>query len=130
MEVSKWRDAVTVKRGGELTDALNDMGRATVFDFTGSGGAQTWIGVARLAPNGFTPPHHHGRHEVALYVVKGRTEIRWGEAMEFSADLAPGDFAYFAPFVPHQEINPDDGEAVEFVVIRSDNERIAMPLDA
>jgi uncharacterized RmlC-like cupin family protein len=108
---------------------MHDVGRATVFDFTGSGGAQTWLGTARLAPGGSTPPHHHGRHEVALYVVKGRTEIRWGEKLEFSTDLSPGDFAYFAPFVPHQEINPDTDEGVEFVVVRSDNERIAVPLD-
>ena len=40
-----------------------------------------------------------------------------------------GDFVYFATHVPHQEFNPDEHEAVEFVVVRSDNERIVVALD-
>jgi len=104
-------------------------GRATVFDFAGVGSEKTWIGVASLAPGRRTGAHHHGRHEVALYVAKGRPQIRWGERLEFMADLAEGDFAYFAPFVPHEEINPDRNSPVDFLVVRSDNERIAEPLD-
>jgi uncharacterized RmlC-like cupin family protein len=64
-----------------------------------------------------------------FHVIKGRTQIRWGETLEFAADLVPGDFAYFAPFVPHQETNFDAHEPVEFVVIRRGNERIAIGLD-
>jgi uncharacterized RmlC-like cupin family protein len=61
--------------------------------------------------------------------VKGRSEIRWGERLEFAADVGPGDFVYFAPYVPHQELNPDDSETVDFVVVRSDNEKIVVALD-
>jgi hypothetical protein len=31
--------------------------------------------------------------------------------------------------VPHQEFNPDEREPVDFVVVRSDNEKIAIPLN-
>jgi uncharacterized RmlC-like cupin family protein len=61
--------------------------------------------------------------------VKGRSEIRWGERLEFAAMVGPGDFVYFAPFVPHQEFNMDARESVEFVVVRSDNEKIVVKLD-
>src|SRR5215475_6582189 len=55
----------------------NDMlepanaGRATAFDFAGAGGRETWIGTVTLQPHSKTGAHHHGRHEVAVYVAKG-----------------------------------------------------------
>jgi len=104
-------------------------GRATAFDFAGTGGRETWVGTVTLQPNAKTGAHHHGRHEVAIYVVKGRSQIRWGEQLEFAAEVAAGDFVYFAPFVPHQEFNIDASETVDFVVVRSDNEKIVVNLD-
>src|SRR5215468_9810045 len=129
---AKWRDGVRVGRGQSLAEVRrrpSGAGRATVFDFAGTGGRETWIGTVTLQPLAKTGPHHHGRHEVAIYVVRGRSEIRWGERLEFAAEVRPGDFVYFAPFVPHQEFNPDAGETVDFVVIRSDSEKIVVNLE-
>ena len=125
-----WRDGVRIVRAAALADARANAGngRATVFDFAGSGGKATWIGSVNVSPGSKTGTHDHGRHEVMIYVVKGEAEIRWGERLEFAADIWPGDCAYFAPYVPHQERVPDDGETVEFLVVRSDNERIVNPL--
>jgi uncharacterized RmlC-like cupin family protein len=92
-------------------------------------GAQTWIGTVSLKPHAKTTAHHHGRHEVAVYVVKGRGQIRWGKGLEFFAEVMPGDFVYFAPYVPHQEMYLDADETLDFVVVRSDNERIVVDLD-
>ena len=131
-DVAKWRTGVTVvRRAGQEAARLGPggTGRATVVDYAGTGGQQTWIGTVTLQPKARTGTHHHGRHEVTIYVVKGRSEIRWGERLEFAADVGPGDFVYFAPYVPHQELNPDDSETVDFVVVRSDNEKIAVALD-
>jgi uncharacterized RmlC-like cupin family protein len=131
-EVAKWRTGVTVVRAEAQKAARlgpGGTGRATVVDYAGTGGRQTWIGTVTLQPKAKTGTHHHGRHEVTIYVVKGRSEIRWGERLEFAADVGPGDFVYFAPFVPHQELNPDESETVDFVVVRSDNEKIVVALD-
>ncbi len=131
-ETIRWRDGVAVVRAKSLNEAMrgpSGTGRATAFDFAGTGGQKTWIGTVALQPSGRTGAHHHGRHEVGVYVVKGRGEIRWGERLEFAAEVAPGDFVYFAPYVPHQELNLDADETLEFVVVRSDNERIVVDLD-
>lgn len=40
-----------------------------------------------------------------------------------------GDFVYFAPFVPHQEINLDPGAALGLVLVRSGHEGIFVDLD-
>ncbi len=101
MEASTWRNGVRVVRGETLAQAMHGpfgTGRATAFDFTGAGGKETWIGRVTLPPLAETGLHHHGRHEAAVYVVKGRSEIRWGERLEFAADVGPGDFVYFAPY--------------------------------
>jgi uncharacterized RmlC-like cupin family protein len=132
-EDTRWRtDGVTVVRAQSLEKAMLGpprTGRATAFDFAGKGGRETWIGRVSLQPNANTGPHHHGRHEVAVYVAKGRSQIRWGERLQFAAEVGPGDFVYFAPYVPHQELNLSAGETVEFVVVRSDNAGIVVDLD-
>lgn len=103
-------------------------GRATAFNFTGQGGStRTWIGTVTLQAGACTGGHHHGRHEVVVYVVAGRAELSWGEGLSAKAEVGPGDFAYFSPGIPHQERNLSETETVEFVVVRSDNERIAVP---
>ena len=131
-ETTNWRDGVKVVRAQSLDKIMREpsgSGRATAFDFAGTAGRETWIGAVSLKPSAKTGAHHHGRHEVAIYVVRGRSEIRWGERLDFTAEVGAGDFVYFRPYVPHQELNLSDCEAVDFLVVRSDNERIAVNLD-
>lgn len=125
-----WRLAVRVRRATALADERAMQGRTTVFDFlgTGGGGDRTWIGSVDVAPGSNTGPHHHGRHEVLVYVVKGRSEIRWGEQLEYATEIGPGDAVYFAPGVPHQERSLESTDRVEYLVVRSDGEKIAIAL--
>ena len=45
------------------------------------------------------------------------------------AEAGPGDFIYVPPYVPHQEINASDTEPLECVLVRSDNEAVAINID-
>jgi uncharacterized RmlC-like cupin family protein len=132
-EYKKWRtDGVRVVRAESLNMATRSpaaAGRATAFDFAGTGAQETWIGAVTLQAGGCTGAHHHGRTEVAVYVAQGRSQIRWGERLEFAAEIGPGDFVYFAPHVPHQELNLDERETVHFVVVRSNGKGIAVKLE-
>ena len=126
-----WEDGVRIVRAHEVEAAKQDAanrGRASIFDFTGAGDGHTWIGAVRLAPGAITGGHHHGKTEVAFYVAQGEVEVRWGEGLARAASLAAGDFAYFKPFVPHQEHNRGS-RPVDLVVVRSDDERIVVKLD-
>lgn len=131
-ESLKWRNGVKVVRGASLDAVMrgpSGTGRATAFDFAGTESQQTWIGRVTLTPGAKTGAHHHGRHEVAVYVITGRPGIRWGDRLEFAAEVTAGDFVYFAPHVPHQELNLSASETVEFLVVRSDNEKIVVNVD-
>jgi len=55
--------------------------------------------------------------------------MRWGEALEFTAEAGPGDFIYVPPFVPHQEINASSDETLECVLVRSGGEAVVVNLD-
>ena len=61
--------------------------------------------------------------------LSGKARMRWGEKLEFVAEAGPGDFIFVPPFVPHQEINANAGEALVCVVVRSDQEPIVVNLD-
>jgi uncharacterized RmlC-like cupin family protein len=127
-----WRDGVRIVRGKVQEAAMlapSAAGRATAFEFTGGGGIQTWIGTVTLQPNTRTGPHHHGRHEVGVHVLRGQGEVRWGERLEFASEIRRGDFVYFASGVPHQEINSSATERLDFLVVRSDGEGITINLD-
>lgn len=70
--------------------------------------------------------------------------MRWGEKLEFIAEAGPGDFIYVPPYVPvcflansptgsadtvkHQEINASADEKLECVLMRSDQEAVAINL--
>jgi uncharacterized RmlC-like cupin family protein len=128
--MADWQSAVRVVRGTSLEQAMAQSGgRATAIDFTGAGGDKTWIGTVTMPPDALTGAHTHGRHEVAIYITRGRLEIRWGDRLEYATVVGAGDFAYFEPHVPHQERNASEKEPAGYLAIRSDNERIVVGLD-
>ncbi len=97
-----------------------------------AGSQGIWAGVTVVAPHVASGKHHHGELETVIYVVSGHGRIRWGDHLEFEEDVAPGDFIYVPPFVPHQEINPAD-EPSQWVIVRNSQEPIVVnlePLDA
>ena len=67
--------------------------------------------------------------EAIIYVVKGKARMRWGEALQFTAEAGPGDFIFVPPYVPHQEINASPDKTLECVLVRSDGEAVAVNLD-
>ena len=93
-----------------------------------AGSQGIWAGVTVVAPHVASGKHHHGELETIIYVVSGHGQIRWGDRLEFSEDVEPGDFIYVPPFVPHQEINPSD-EPSQWVIVRNSQEPIVVNLE-
>ena len=105
------------------------MSRAAAINFACAGAKKLWAGTVTIHPDAKTGAHHHGALESVIYVVKGRARMRWGERLEFVAEAGPGDFIYVPPYVPHQEINANPDETLECVLVRSDQEAVAINLD-
>jgi len=105
------------------------MDRKAAINFARVGAQKLWAGTVHIHPDAKTGAHHHGPLESVIYIVKGRARMRWGEALEYTAEAGPGDFIYVPPYVPHQEINAAPDEPLECVLVRSDQEAIVVNLD-
>jgi uncharacterized RmlC-like cupin family protein len=128
-----WKhDGVCVIRAHQLdanTAQTPGMDRQAAITFARTGARKLWAGTVHIHPNAKTGAHHHGPLESVIYVVRGRARMRWGQALEFTAEAGPGDFIYVPPFVPHQEINASREQVLECVLVRSDGEATAINLD-
>jgi uncharacterized RmlC-like cupin family protein len=128
-----WKHSgVRVIPAGSLDDNTPQtpgMNRAAAINFARVGAQKLWAGTVHIHAGAKTGAHHHGPLESVIYVIRGRARMRWGEALEFTAEAGPGDFIYVPPFVPHQEINASSDETLECVLVRSDNEAVVVNLD-
>jgi uncharacterized RmlC-like cupin family protein len=129
----RWRnDGVQVIRGDQLdtnTAQTPGMDRAAAINAARVGAQKIWAGTVTIAPDAKTGAHHHGDLESVIYVLRGRARMRWGEALEFTAEAGPGDFIFVPPYVPHQEINAGTDEPLECVLMRSGGEAVVVNLD-
>ena len=123
-EAHDWKhDGVRVIPGSELdtnTPQTPGMDRAAAITYARTGAQKIWAGTVTIKPDAKTGAHHHGDLESVIYVLRGRARMRWGNALEFTAEAGPGDFIYVPPYVPHQEINADPSIAVG---VRIDTQR-------
>ena len=105
------------------------MDRKAAINFARVGARKLWAGTVHIDPDAKTGAHHHGPLESVIYVVKGRARMRWGDALEFTAEAGPGDFIYVPPYVPHQEINASDDAPLSCVLVRSGQVPVVVNLD-
>jgi uncharacterized RmlC-like cupin family protein len=128
----RWKnDGVRVIPGNQLdpnVPSTPGMDRKAAINFARAGAQKLWAGTVTIRPDAKTGAHHHGHLESIIYVVKGKARMRWGEALQFTAEAGPGDFNYVPPFVPHQEINAGDGP-LSCVLVRSGQEPVVVNLD-
>ena len=130
---ARWKhDGVRVIPHDQLdpnTAQTPGMDRQAAITHARVGANKLWAGTVHIHPNAKTGAHHHGPLESVIYVVKGRARMRWGERLEYVAEAGPGDFIFVPPYVPHQEINASETEPLECVLVRSDNEAVAINID-
>jgi uncharacterized RmlC-like cupin family protein len=131
--MTDWREnGVRIVRAGEFdtnTPQTPGMSRAAAINHAKAGAQKLWAGTVTIHPDAKTGAHHHGELESVIYVVKGKARMRWGEQLEYVAEAGPGDFIFVPPYVPHQEINASPDEALECVLVRSDQEAVVVNLD-
>ena len=130
---SRWKlHGVRVVKSTDLdvnTAQTPGMNRAAAITNARTGAEKLWAGTVVIHPKAKTGAHHHGALESVIYVVRGKARMRWGDNLEFVAEAGPGDFIYVPPFVPHQEINASDDEALSCVLVRSGQEPVVVNLD-
>jgi uncharacterized RmlC-like cupin family protein len=92
-----------IYRRGERYEGAQGM---TYFE--GLSGAAICMVELELPPGGRSRVHLHRGVESAGYVIEGELEMRWGDRLEQSERLGPGELAYIPPDVPHLVLNPTE----------------------
>jgi uncharacterized RmlC-like cupin family protein len=132
-EETNWLEqGVRVVSGDHLdlnTPQTPGMNRAAAITNATAGANKLWAGTVEIHPNAKTGAHHHGALESIIYIISGRARMRWGEKLEYVCEAGPGDFIYVPPYVPHQEINAMESEALNCVLVRSDQDPVVVNLD-
>jgi uncharacterized RmlC-like cupin family protein len=115
--------AMTVVRPDRET-----LSRQCLPYFVGVSGAST--GATRISmnlvvipPHGSAEPHYHRGFETAVYMMKGRVDVRYGPELEEVLVLEEGDFLFIPADMPHQPINHDDEPALAIVSRNDANEQ-------
>ena len=93
------------------------------------GSKNLWMGYVTMEPGARSGAHHHGDCESAIYMIRGRVRLRFGERLEKSVEAGPGDFIYVPPRLIHQEITLSGGEPLESIVVRDSQENIVVNVD-
>ncbi len=113
-----------------LSDATAQTPGMTRFEAISGqtvGAQHLWMGRT-LAPAGkVSAVHHHGASETAVYVLRGRASLFYGEGLRQRLDLQAGDFAFVPAWAIHAEGNLNDVDA-EAIVVRSTQEAIVVNL--
>jgi uncharacterized RmlC-like cupin family protein len=107
-----------VKPSGEERDVPRGVvGGAEISQAT-TGAHNLYMGIFRVPPGSRGRPHYHDNCESALYMLVGSIEIRWGDQLEQSLTVEPGDMLYVPPRETHTVQNLSDDEPAEYVVAR------------
>jgi ribulose-bisphosphate carboxylase large chain len=101
--VAPYKEAGDHWRGVRRTVLVGQAGERTAFQ----------VRYFEIAPGGYSSLEEH-EHEHAVVVLRGRGEVRLGEAVH---DLGFGDTVYVAPREVHQFRNPSAAEPFGFLCV-------------
>ncbi|MGL5923353.1 cupin domain-containing protein [Chroococcidiopsis sp.] len=73
-----------------------------------------------IPPGAIAEPHFHPEHETAIYLLKGRVEVFYGQGLQHCKVCETGDFVFTPPGVPHQPRNLSATEPVYVLAARND----------
>jgi uncharacterized RmlC-like cupin family protein len=91
------------------------------------GARHLWLGTTAPPAGQVSGVHHHGESETAVYVLRGRISLFFGEGLRQRLDLQAGDFGFVPAWAIHAEGNLG-AEDAEVVLARSTPEAIAVDL--
>src|SRR5688500_17129691 len=107
-----------VKASGEDREVPRGVvGGAEISQAT-TGATNIYMGVFRVPAGAQSRPHYHEACESAVYMLSGHLEVKWGDRLEQTVRIGPGDMVYVPPRETHLLQNLSDAEAAEYVVAR------------
>src|SRR5919201_61038 len=101
----------------EHTAPRGILGGSEVSQAT-TGATNIYMANFRAPAGARSRPQYHANCESALYMLSGRIAIHWGEHLERTIEVEPGDLLYVPPRETHIVENLSDTEPADYVVAR------------
>jgi uncharacterized RmlC-like cupin family protein len=117
-----------IVRGGEANEGAQRLLYAAGVTSATSSTRGVSLTSAELPRGARSACHLHRGIESAGFVVSGTVGCWWGERLEHSAVLGPGDYAYIPPDVPHAVGNAGDEPALIVVAHSSAHDQDGIEL--
>ena len=83
-----------------------------------TGATNLFMGRFRVPAGARSRSHFHAECESAVYMLSGHLRVRWGDSLQESVELEPGDLVYVPPRETHVLENLSPTEPSEYVVAR------------
>lgn len=106
-----------IKPGADREVPRGVLGGAEISRAT-AGASNIYMGVFRVPAGARSRPHYHAHCESAVYMLSGQLLVRWGDNLEQSVELDPGDMVYVPPRDTHVLENLSAAADAEYVVAR------------
>ncbi|MBK0399627.1 cupin domain-containing protein [Limibaculum sp. M0105] len=81
-----------------------------------------------IPPGGRAKAHLHESHETAIYMLKGESEMFYGDDLAEHIVLREGELLYIPPGVPHLPMNRTDTPATAVIARTDPNEQESVVL--
>jgi uncharacterized RmlC-like cupin family protein len=81
-----------------------------------------------IAPGERARAHLHAAHETAIYMLKGETEMWFGERLERHLTVREGELLYIPAGMPHLPMNRSDAPATAVIARTDPNEQESVVL--
>jgi uncharacterized RmlC-like cupin family protein len=81
-----------------------------------------------IAPGDRARAHLHENHETAIYMLRGDTELYWGDRLENHLVLKEGELLYIPAGVPHLPMNRTGSPATAVIARTDPNEQESVVL--
>lgn len=117
-----------IKPGADREVPRGVFGGAEISRAT-AGANNIYMGVFRVPAGARSRPHYHAGCESAVYMLNGQLLVRWGDNLEQSVELGPGDLVYVPPRETHVLENHSETTDAEYVVARDapDEDSVEVP---
>jgi uncharacterized RmlC-like cupin family protein len=73
-----------------------------------------------IPPGKRAKAHLHQDHETAIYILKGKSAMWYGERLEQHMEVEEGDSLYIPAGMPHLPYNPSESESCTALIARTD----------
>src|SRR4051795_11126072 len=107
-----------VKPSDEDRAAPRGVGGGAEISQATTGATNIYMGVFRVPAGAPSRPHSHESRARAASMLSGSLEVKWGDQLEQTVTIGPGDMVYVPPRETHLLENHSDAEAAEYVGAR------------